>query len=210
MARPAIRLNVRRVTLGDAWQVGDVLARSYADSPAARHCLPDVRQRDRALRAYLSATAQDVVVRRGEGYLARIRGIVVGAALWIAPGSTPRGPWDHARHTAGMLPARWAGRGHFREMTRVGSALEAAARTEDGWYLYALGVEPRHQGRGIGARLLAPILEAADARGLTCGLHTSDPVYTTFFARFGFVVVDELHPVVPGGPAYLRMRRQPR
>lgn len=209
MASPATRLNVRRVTPGDAWQAADVLAKSYADDPAFRHCLPNDRQRRRVLRVALSVAAQDMA-RRGEGYLARVRGMVVGAALWWTPESSPRRSWDRARVAAGLLPAIWAGRRRCVDLIRIETVLEEAARAEDGWWLGAVGVDPRQQGRGIGSRLLAPVLEAADARGLTCGLQTAIPANAAFFGRFGFVVVDPLHPVVPGGPAYLRMRRQPR
>jgi ribosomal protein S18 acetylase RimI-like enzyme len=209
VAGPATRVNVRRIKPDDAWQAGDVLARSHADYPAFRHCFPDARQRHRVLRVLMSATAHDVA-RRGEGYLARLRGLVVGAALWFAPESRARGAWDDTRLAAAMVPAMMSGRRRFVALARSGSALEREAAGEDGWYLHAMGVDPRQQGRGVGARLMAPVLEAADARGLTCALHTSDPNNVAFYERLGFVVVDPLHPLVPGGPSYLRMRRQPR
>jgi ribosomal protein S18 acetylase RimI-like enzyme len=209
VAGPATRVNVRRVTPDDAWQAAGILSRSHADFPAFRHTYPDPRQRDRRITAAMSAMAREVT-RRGEGYLARVRGLVVGAALWFAPESPSRDGWDRVRWAATMLPEALVGRRRYREFAAVGSALAREAATEDGWYLHALGVDPRQQGRGIGSRLMAPALEAADARGLTCALHTSDPANVGFFVRFGFVVVDPLHPVVPGGPAYLRMRRHPR
>lgn len=208
MADPATRVNVRRVKLGDAWQAGDVLSRSHADYPAFRHSFPDAQQRHRVLRVLMSATAHDVA-RRGEGYLARLRGLVVGTALWFAPESRARGAWDGTRLAAAMVPAMTAGRRRFLAFAKAGSALEREAAAEDGWYLHAMGVDPRQQGRGVGARLMAPVLEAADARGLTCALHTSDPGNVAFYERLGFVVVDPLSPIVPGGPTYLRMRRQP-
>lgn len=208
MAGPATRVNVRRITTHDAWEAGYVLTASHSDYPAFRHAFPDASQRHDVVRAVMVAAAREVA-RQGDGYLARVRGVSVGAALWFPPGTPPRGGWDTARLAAALLPAVWAGRTRFFAFAKTGSALEREAESEDGWYLQALGVEPRQQGRGIGARLLAPVLEAADSRGVTCALHTSDPANVTFYERFGFAVVDPPHAVVPGGPAYLRMRRDP-
>jgi GNAT superfamily N-acetyltransferase len=209
VAGPATRVNVRRITPRDAWEAGYVLTDSHADYPAFRHCFPDPRQRRHVIRTVMGAAANEVL-RRGDGYLARVRGLSVGAALWFPPGTPRRGGWDTARMSAAMLPAIWSGRTRYFAFARVGAALEREAESEDGWYLQSLGVHPRQRGRGIGARLMAPILEAADSRGVTCALHTSDPGNAAFYERFGFVVVDPMHPVVPEGPAYLRMRRHPQ
>jgi GNAT superfamily N-acetyltransferase len=209
VAGPATRVNVRRVKPHDAWEAGYVLADSHRDYPAFRHCFPDPGQRRQVIRTVMGAAAQDVV-RRGMGYLARVHGMAMGAALWLPPGVPPRHGWDSVRLSAALVPAVWAGRTRFFAFARVGTALEHDAESEDGWYLQALGVDPRQQGRGIGARLLAPILEAADSHGVTCALHASDPSNVDFFERLGFVVVEPLRPMVPAGPAYLRMRRHPR
>jgi GNAT superfamily N-acetyltransferase len=209
VAGPATRMNVRRITPRDAWEAGYVLTDSHQDYPAFRHCFPDPGQRRQVIRTVMGAAAIDVA-RRGLGYLARIRGVAVGAALWLPPGVRPRRGWDAVRLSAAMLPAVWSGRTRFFAFARVGTALERDAESEDGWYLQALGVDPRQQGRGIGSRVLAPILEAADSRGVTCALHTSDPANAAFYERLGFVVVAPLRSMVPGGPAYLRMRRHPR
>lgn len=201
MAGPATRINVRRLAPGDAWAAARVLAASLTSDPAMQNMLGDPGRHARLLRRHLDALAQDTE-QHGTGYLARIRGIPVGAALWLEPGSPP-GVDRHLRR------GRTWGR-RSRKLARVEDALEREAASEDGWYLRAHGVDPWHQGRGIGARLLAPILEAADSHGVTCALHTANPVSRAFYERFGFVPVDPLHPVVPGGPAYLRMRRHPQ
>ena len=209
MTRPATRLNVRRISVPDAWEAAHVLAASHLDYPAFEYAFPAIRQRERVVRHLMAAAARDVE-RRGVGYLARTHGLAAGSALWFPPGALARGGWDAVQLAASMLPVALASRARFPAFARAGSALEEAARDEEGWYLQSLGVTPRLQRRGIGGRLLAPILEAADSRGVTCGLHTSDTANIAFFQRFGFEVIEPLHAVVPGGPAYLRMRRQPQ
>ncbi|MDN5856071.1 MAG: GNAT family N-acetyltransferase, partial [Actinomycetia bacterium] len=80
---------------------------------------------------------------------------------------------------------------------------------EPGWYLQAMGVHPRAQRRGIGRRLLAPVLDAADNAGLRCHLHTSDPANVAYYGQHGFEVSEPAITVFPTGPSYIGMIRKP-
>ncbi|MBU0596347.1 GNAT family N-acetyltransferase, partial [Candidatus Bipolaricaulota bacterium] len=76
------------------------------------------------------------------------------------------------------------------------------------WYLMALGVAPGRQGRGIGARLLSPILRRASDEGLPCYLETQTERNVTFYGKLGFeVLLEEREPV--GGLPLWFMARQP-
>ena len=74
------------------------------------------------------------------------------------------------------------------------------------WYLLLLVVDPLVQRAGIGARLQAPGLKAADQEGLDCYLETQKLDNVAYYRRFGYEVVDELRPV-PDGPSLWTMRR---
>jgi GNAT superfamily N-acetyltransferase len=52
--------------------------------------------------------------------------------------------------------------------------------------VWAIGVDPAHQGEGIGRLLLAPILRAADGAGLPVYLETEEPATVAFYQRLGF------------------------
>lgn len=54
------------------------------------------------------------------------------------------------------------------------------------WYLGSLGVERESQGKGIGSRLLAPMLQRCDKQGLTAYLDSSNPRNISFYERLGF------------------------
>jgi ribosomal protein S18 acetylase RimI-like enzyme len=64
------------------------------------------------------------------------------------------------------------------------------------WYLLVVGVDPAFQARGIGGRLIAPVLHRADEQGLPCYLETETESNVAFYQRRGFVVVAEKD--VPG------------
>lgn len=75
------------------------------------------------------------------------------------------------------------------------------------YYLAVVGVEPAAQGRGLGSRLMFPILSEADAGGVAAYLEASTPRSRLLYERHGFEVVEEMR-LPRGGPAIWRMWRE--
>ncbi len=68
---------------------------------------------------------------------------------------------------------------------------------------------PEHQGRGVGAILMQPGLDGADASRASIFLLTNEPANLPFYERFGFrVEAEEATPV--GGPISWAMTRRPQ
>lgn len=190
-----------------AVEAGALLAASYANDPAFRHVFPNPEQRSRALRPYMSATALDLA-RHGHALAAYEDGSIVGVALWMPPDAAHRSIGRKLRMTPALLRVLMAAPRSFRAFAHVGSKLEQAQR-DASWYLEALGLHPSAQHSGIGSRLLTPVLAMADAAGLPCQLHTSDPADVAYFRGFGFEVHEPVK-VFLDGPAYTGMVRAPR
>ena len=89
-----------------------------------------------------------------------------------------------------------------------GEAIARHALGEPHWYLAIVAVAPAEQGKGLGAKVLAPMLERCDAEGLPAALDTSAPGNVGFYERLGFVVHGEAD-VPGGGPHLWFMRRDP-
>jgi GNAT superfamily N-acetyltransferase len=195
--------------LGRAEDAGRVLAASHAQYPAFCHLFPDERQRHRVLRSFMAATARDAA-RYGRCYAATRRRELLAVALWMPPGAWPLSSLRKLRMAPALLPAVVAAGSRARPWMHTGSALEQQAADERTWYLQAMGVRLHAQRRGLGTRLLAPVLDEADTHGVPCQLHTSDEANVGYYERFGFAVSEPLCPVFPGGAAYLAMRREPR
>ena len=75
------------------------------------------------------------------------------------------------------------------------------------WHLFILGVAPGRQGQGVGSRLIAPVLAAADRSGQLCYLETLEERNLAFYARHRFTVGE--HVQRPGVPGFWTMVRRP-
>ena len=176
-------VRLRPDQLGEA---SAVLARAFQDDPAWTWVLPDPRRRTALLpwlfRLGFEVTDADVWTTRGP---------VLGAARWLPPGRP-------ALRLGTALLAFVATPLRLREATprflAYGRAVESLrARVAGGphWYLAGIGVEPSAQGRGVGAALLRPGLEAAAAGHVPAVLLTNNKANLAFYESHGFAVVRE-------------------
>ncbi len=73
-------------------------------------------------------------------------------------------------------------------------------------YILVLGVHPSQKGQGYGRQLLAPSLELADQAGVPAYLETTNPENLGLYRRFGFEVVEEVHPWEGSPPMWTMLR----
>jgi ribosomal protein S18 acetylase RimI-like enzyme len=74
-------------------------------------------------------------------------------------------------------------------------------------YLAILGVDPEAQRRGLGSRLLRPVLARCDRERVPAYLESSKEANIAFYERHGFAVTDEV--ALPRGPRLWLMWRRP-
>lgn len=132
----------------------------------------------------------DLSIREGAewGRLGEAQG-VTGVSVWTLPLSQDAA---ERRSRAKSRALRLAmGDGCAELYTAIGSSMErheAKLGLEQMWYLSILGVAPEQRGRGLGARLIAPVLAEADAAGVTSYLTTFSPGNIVFYERHGYAV----------------------
>ena len=191
--RAAVRADLRAVSL--------VLARAFRGDPVHRWLLPGELDWALASDAFFAMVMRDML-RHESVFTTESR---EGAALWVPPYPTP----PRLRERLAMAARWYAALGRRasavgRQLTRI----ERAHPPEPHWYLAVLGTDPRHQRRGIGSALLAPILARCDAERVSAYLESSRPANVPFYERHGFRVVGEL--AIENGPIIWRMLREAR
>lgn len=195
--------DVRLASPDDLRAMGQSLGLAFADDPVMVHLFggDDDGERSRRMAPWFSATAK-VRLKLGGVWTATDRS---GAAVWVPPGQRVTIRQDLP---TGVAFARAAWR-------RLGRGLRALQVLEDAhphdpphWYLSILGTRPEHQGRGVGAALLAPVLARCDAEGVPAYLESSKESNVSYYEGFGFRVTGELS-LSPAGPKLWPMWRDP-
>jgi len=130
------------------------------------------------------------------------------ATMWLMPGDKPDAtPIGMLKTYAGLFAS-----GGWSALMRGKAAGDAMARhhpKEAHAYLFTVGVASAGRGRGLGRRLIEPVLDACDRTGTMAYLENSNPANQRFYASLGFERV-ELFYAAPESPPLEAMQRLPR
>jgi ribosomal protein S18 acetylase RimI-like enzyme len=182
-------------------QASEVLARAFQDDPAWKYLIPDASRRLRLLPSFFNIVVRYSLLY-GEVYTTSS---LEGVACWLPPGNTsPR--FSRLvrlgfRHASLGFELGWTGFRRYASMENYDSTVHQQSVPGKHWYLWALGVDPRHQGQGIGGTLMQPVLAGAEKDGLPCYLETSNEKNVAFYSKRGFTVVNE--GIVPGSDLHV-------
>ena len=160
---------VRKAVPEDLSQISTALSRAFLDDPVMSWAIPDEQRRQRILPDFFSLYTE-VFLRHDESYTTREE--VIGAALWAPPGRLPVSGEDAEDFGRRMEEMAGVDAPRFLE---VGKLVDDYHPHGSYYYLQFLGVAPGRQGQGIGAALMAPVLERCDREGMRAYLEAIDP-----------------------------------
>jgi GNAT superfamily N-acetyltransferase len=194
---------VRKATVEDVPRLADVLARAFDSDPPMRWFLPVDEQRVDRARLLFDVMLRRLHLRRDVCFTTED---VRGGALWVPPGVHSLSVLAQIR----LLPAmmRVFGRNLARAQRGL-AVMDSGHPRKPHFYLDTLGVAPEFQGRGLGAALMAPMLERCDRERMPAYLNAGSPRSRNLYLRHGFQVAEEFR-LPEGGPPLWRMWREPR
>ncbi len=172
------------------------LARAFFDYNLMVYAAPRASRRAVGVDALYAAILFDCF-RYGEVYVTHK---VVGAACWLPPEVSIPSLVRQIRSGMLQLPL-WFGLRWFRRLVaydNMARRLHHDHAREPHWYLAAIGVEPEHQGQGVGSALMQPILARADQVGMPSYLETHQETNVRLYQRHGFEICEQAQ--VPGHP----------
>jgi len=188
-------------------QAGALLARAFHTDVLYESVIPDDSKR-----AALLTWLFDKVVHYAllYGYVDTTPALE-GVACWLPPGRTEITLGRIVRSGLHATPLKmgWAAYRRFDPYQSLSGRLHHLHAPQPHWYLWAIGVDPPSQGRGIGSRLLVPSLGRADAEGTLCYLETGSERNVRFYEKHGFHMASEGRVPVLGVPIWA-MRREAR
>lgn len=199
-------ISVRPAGRGDIPAIAGALSRAFMDDPLWSWLAPDEGRRARLLERYFDLMLRKLFMKLPTRH-AFTTANRAGAAMWAEPDGWRIRPLDILPLVPGTL--RIFGRRTLKRLVVCLGAMEHHHPTEPHWYLEGLGTDPPHQRRGVGAALMAPILERCDRERLPAYLETQKERNVPYYRHHGFEVRDEMD-LPGGGPHLWLMWREPR
>jgi len=202
---PPVPPTVRPFARADLPAAVATLARAFDDDPVMTWIFPDDAMRRRRLPGFFGSALRGSGLRH-EGTEVAVRGgQVLGAAIWLPPGTWRPPLWRQLAALPGLV---------FRLRSRLSvasvtyGALVRLHPERPHWYLSGIGTDPAVQGTGVGGELLRSRLARCDADRLPAYLESSKERNVPFYERHGFRVTGEV--TIPGGgPTLWLMWRNP-
>jgi GNAT superfamily N-acetyltransferase len=164
------------------------LADAFRDDPMMAWIYPDADSRSANSQAFMRA-GLEIGFPHGHVYSIAPN---AGAAVWAPPDVDM---FDDAAITD-MFTLLGEQIGERSE--EVGNGLlqinEHHPHDEPHFYLFILGTERAHQGKGLGSQMMTEILDRCDRQGLGAYLESSNIRNVPFYERHGFRVLAEVSP----------------
>ena len=189
-------------------ETAEALVRAFDDSPIMRYVMPRASVRRVGLRRFFRSAVEDALPF-GEAWGALVDGRVAGAAVWLPPRCYPPSITRQVRQLFAISMLAPIAAPSLARSVRYLRAADKAHPDAEHWYLAILGIDPPHQGHGLGTGLLAEVLGRADETGLPAYLETDKERNVAYYARHRFALTGTLHPT-PQGPPTWTMWREPR
>ncbi len=203
-AQTRLDVTVRKAVRDDVPALAQVLARAFDDDPMANWFVAQDERRAERLVHMHRVELERISLPHNEVYTTDG---LHGAALWAPPGQWKMGVIQQVRLMPAMMKSVT-----LRRAPKVLSgvtAIEKKHPAKPHWYLFVLGTDTPHQGKGVGSALLRPVLERCDRDGVPAYLESSKEKNLPLYERNGFRVTEEF--VVPhGGPKIWLMWREPQ
>lgn len=181
----------------DSARAGAIIARAFHDDPVNLWLFGA-----RPMAPTFAALARHIYLRRGFG---DVLAGDLGAALWLHDARDKAVPVLTTLRVALAIGAS-AGFGAMRRGLALDAAFTGAHPAEPHAFLFAIGVVPAAQGKGLGGVLMRAGLARIDAAGLPCYLESTKAANVPIYRHYGFETLPGFA-VPPGCPPVYPMWR---
>lgn len=187
--------SIIRLHKGQLAAAAEMLARAFLNDPKMAHFVRDESRREAISRHILEFELR-YGMRYGEVY-ATSPGME-GVAVWL-PSAKAEITFLRAMLVGALKLRRDIGPANLQTVLDFSDYVDRVHRkcvSVPHWYLFFIGVDPAHQGKGYAGRLIRPMLARLDREGLPCYLVTENEKNVALYEHYGFAVVDRS--TVPG------------
>ncbi|HEA71125.1 hypothetical protein LCGC14_0828850 [marine sediment metagenome] len=187
--------NLIRVSEEQAKVAGKVLARAFHDYPTMNYLFPYEDEKSRKLPKIF-----EYLVRYGIMYgevfsnSPNIEGVAVWLPFWEAEMTDDKVfkcaiSYSDGRELGSILGEEYQKR--YEPIEKCEYRCHKQYADFSHWYLYPIGVDPIHQGRGYAGLLLREKFAEIDKQNMPCYLETNTEKKVSLYQHFGFEIVEE-------------------
>jgi GNAT superfamily N-acetyltransferase len=189
---------IRTAVAADAERCLAALTLAFSSDPPCRWAWPDPQQYLEAFPHFARAFGGWAIDHGTAYYYEGFSGV----ALWLPPGAAPDEE-SLVKVIENKVAAERKG-----AMFSMFEQMDALHPQEAHWYLPLIGVDPAHQGKGIGSALLSQILNVCDGQNVLAYLEATSPRNIPLYERHGFEAIGSVQ--VADSPQIIPMLRKPR
>jgi ribosomal protein S18 acetylase RimI-like enzyme len=190
--------SIQTAMTADAERCLAALTLAFSGDPPCRWAWPAPQQYLEAFPRFARAFGGAAIDLGTAHYYEGFRGV----ALWLPPGAAP--------DEESLVKAIEDTVADERKgaMFSIFEQMDAFHPQEVHWHLPLIGVDPAHQGKGIGSALLSHVLNLCDAQKVSAYLEATSPRNVPLYERHGFEKVGSIQ--VADSPQIIAMLRKPR
>lgn len=184
----------------DIKTVSEILARAFTYDPV----LNWLCNKPAIYSTFFRAEAEALYKKHPYTYINQQK---TAAAMWLPPGiiAKPNFYWR-------LLAVLWklachGGLSSLKRGCQLDTFLAERHISEPHFYLRAIGIDPNHQGQGIGSALLKTGLKACDQAGMPAYLESTNERNNPLYERFGFTITAQ-QSLPDNGPTFWFMKRE--
>ena len=206
MSKANSQIRIRKAGRNDLDALIKVLVRAYDQDPHVNWLVPKDEKRSQRIAKFFEVLVNHYGMKYDHAFTTED---LSGIAVWYPP--EPRDSWKHSFLEDVILLPKWIQVCGIRGMPS-GMAVDKLVKKHHlkrpHYYLAPLGVDPVHQGRGIGSHLVQHGLRMCNEKGVPAYLETGKEENIRFYMKHGFKVIDEFF--FPRGPKMWTMIYEPK
>lgn len=184
-----------RLKQTDVRSAVEPLVRTFRQDPLWLRILPDESKRDKGNRAIFRFILTYGILC-GEVYGTSLQ--MEGTAVWLPDKYETMDGRPALRAGALRIPFAIGIRaiGYMQTVGKMLKEMRLRHCTGSYWYTALVGIDPAHQGKGLGQKLLQPMLARCAREGVPVWLETETESNVRFYEHLGFEIAEET--VIPG------------
>ncbi len=182
-------------------RLADVLADGFADDPVMNWTFGSSKPQ----KFIFQTLANHLYLQKGRGALLPVAGEDAAACLWLHAGANKQLSLVPTAKIASSI-LRHGGPASVLRTLMLDARLENKHPDVPHVYLFAVAVRDGFQGKGLGGKVLAPMLQHCDEHGLPAYLENSKAGNLPFYRKLGFEVLEQFEPGGTCSPLWLMLR----